>query len=161
MRNFPMAVSNLLQIFMENRTLKDEEEATAFVEALEMLSKSEPDPSLILGLFDIFIDKARISPPMDRLLNYIWWTFDHNFVVKYLVDATPRLFYSGRTWALDCYIRALARPERLEALQTAYRNATPETQQQIRTLLTEIEKKPYWSSAEREQIENDIKFVLS
>lgn len=155
-----VSVSNAVQILMANRMLRDETEASAFLDALETLSSSEPDPELIHCLFDIFTDEELISPPMDSLLNYIWWTFDGSLVVECLVDATPTLSRSAWNWAKTSYIRALARPERIIALKIAYSNAIPETQAQVRNIVNSIGHGPGWSSEDKQEIENSIRFVL-
>ncbi len=131
--------SHLLEVLHKNRNMASYDEQLRFIEAVKSLKPQ--DTTLLPELFYLFYDNDEEDTAFKYLASYIDG-FDLEVVIQHLVQVTPALIGTARTWLTSFYFIGLSNTEFIEVWKNAV-NSLPENDiAVIRALFAEIKDTP-------------------
>ena len=127
--------SHLLEVLHKNRNMASYDEQLRFIEAVKSLKPQ--DTTLLPELFYLFYDNDEEDTALKYLASYIDG-FDLEVVIQHLVQVTPALIGTARTWLTSFYIIGLLHVEFVEVWKNAIDKLTENDRTLVHALFAEI-----------------------
>lgn len=157
----------LIKVLYVNRRLRDEEEMTNFLEALNKLKslKSELSEKHLPDLLDVFTDEAVNIPPYQTFISFIWSNndkFNREDVVRALVERSRKMHTVAPKWLKHLHFCVIANDYNRNILKDALRKTAAENRELVHKISVSLTQFDYDDEDVdiQERIQNDVDDVL-